>query len=64
MTHEDYKATRKKIGTQTAVAEILEIHQVTIARRETGALPITKESELALLYLASQKKPARKKNPA
>lgn len=53
-----YKEERKKRGTQQAVADALGVHQVTIARRETGVIPITRESEVALLSLPVV--PARK----
>lgn len=51
MTPDQYAKLRKKIGTQQWVADRLGVHQVTIARRETGALPITKEAEFALRWL-------------
>ena len=56
MTPENYKSERKQRGTQTAVAALLEITQVTIARRETGVSPITKESWFALLALPKKRK--------
>lgn len=55
MTAESYKSEREKRGTQMSVAAILGVHQVTIARRETGALPITREAWLALLALPKTK---------
>ena len=51
MTATEYRAERRKRGTQHAVAAALGVHQVTIARRETGAQPINREAELALLAL-------------
>ena len=51
MTATEYRAARKKRGTQHAVAVALGVHQVTIARRETGAQPINREAALALLAL-------------
>jgi hypothetical protein len=51
MTATEYRAERRKRGTQHAVASALGVHQVTIARRETGAQPINREAELALLAL-------------
>lgn len=51
MTADDYKMERKRRGTQQQVADALDVHQVTIARRETGALPVTRESWFALLSL-------------
>lgn len=58
MTHAQYKAARERIGTQEEVAAMLGLNRVTIARRETGALPITREAELAITAL---KKRRRKK---
>ena len=51
MTATEYRAERRKRGTQHSVAALLGVHQVTIARRETGAQPINREAELALLAL-------------
>ena len=51
MTSAEYRAERRKRGTQHAIAAALGVHQVTIARRETGAQPINREAELALLAL-------------
>ena len=56
MTPENYKAAREQRGTQTTVAALLGVHQVTIARREKGALPITREAELAMLALPKKRK--------
>ena len=56
MTPADYKMERQRRGTQTVVAALLGIHQVTIARRETGALPISTEAERALLSLPKKRK--------
>ncbi len=56
MTPDQYKAARERIGTQEQVADMLELSRITIARRETGALPIPKEAELAIKYL-NRKKP-------
>lgn len=53
---EDYKAERKLRGTQTGVAALLGVTQVTIARRETGVSPITHETMLALLSLPKKRK--------
>lgn len=59
MTPAQYKAGRERIGTQEEVAAMLELSRVTIARRETGALPITREAELAITAL----KKRRRKTP-
>lgn len=51
MTADDYKRERKRRGTQQQISDALDVHQVTIARRETGALPVTREAWLALISL-------------
>lgn len=56
MTSEAYKAERKLRGTQAIVAKLLGVHPVTITRRETGALPVTREAGLALLSLPEKRK--------
>ncbi|MDE2106126.1 MAG: helix-turn-helix transcriptional regulator [Patescibacteria group bacterium] len=56
MTRAEYKAERKLRGTQTAVAAQLGVTQVTMARRETGVSPVTKEMWLALLALPKKRK--------
>lgn len=56
MRPEDYKAARKLRGTQQEVAAQLGVHQVTVARRETGALPISTEAEMALLSIPKKRK--------
>jgi len=63
----DYKATRSRLGTQADVAALLGVARGTVARRETGALPITQEAALALDALSSaaaKKRPARGKRAA
>lgn len=52
MTAADYKAARVSLGTQAEVAALLGVARGTVARRETGALPITQEAALALDALA------------
>lgn len=65
MTAADYKATRKRLGTQAEVAALLGVARGTVARRETEALPITTEAALALAALqARRERPARKKRTA
>lgn len=51
ITPESYTAARVARGTQSAVADALGVKRETIARRETGARAITRESMLALLTL-------------
>ena len=48
MTAAEYKATRKCISTQAEVAAMLGVNRVTVAKRESGAVEITKEAGLAL----------------
>ena len=55
MTADKYKEERKKRGNLFLGAALLHVNRVTIARRETGTLPILKEAELALLYLPVKK---------
>lgn len=56
MTAAEYKSRRTALGhTQQTLADVLGLARVTIARRETGALPITTEAELALLGLKKTK---------
>jgi DNA-binding XRE family transcriptional regulator len=48
MTPEEYRQERKRRGTQAAIAGKLEVSRVTIARRESGKIPVTREAWLAL----------------
>jgi DNA-binding XRE family transcriptional regulator len=54
---EKYKTARKLIGTQKEVAKMLGIDRVTVAKRETGVLQISRESELALAAIRSELPP-------
>lgn len=56
MSAADYKREREARGTQESVAALLGVDRTTLARRETGALPVTREAELALLALPKTKK--------
>ena len=56
MTAADYKATRSRLGTQAEVAALLGLARGTVARRETGALPITTEAALAIDALRARTK--------
>lgn len=47
----EYARERKLRGTQQHVADQLGVHQVTVARRESGAMEITTEAMLALKAL-------------
>lgn len=51
VTAAQYKATRERIGTQAEVAALLQVSRVTVAKRETGAMVITKEAWLAIRAL-------------
>lgn len=51
MTASEYKAERERRGTQKEVAALLGVSRVTIARRETGTRPVTREAWLALLAI-------------
>lgn len=51
MTAQAYKSVRESIGTQKKVSSLLGVHRVTLARRETGALPVTREAALAMRSL-------------
>lgn len=55
MTPSRYKSKRESIGTQTHVAELLKVSPVTLSRRESGAMPITREAWLALVSLSKPK---------
>lgn len=60
MTPADYKRRRAALGhTQATLAKVLGLARGTIARRETGALPITSEAALALLSVQPPKTPKR-----
>lgn len=51
MTGTEYKRRREKLGTQQDVSDRLGVSRVTVARRETGKMPITTEAALALVSL-------------
>jgi len=56
MTAAEYKARRIALGhTQQTLADVLKLDRVTVARRETGKLPITAEARLSLMSLRSVK---------
>lgn len=52
MSPEQYRETRKTIGTQAQAAALLGIKRETISRREKGSAPISREASLALKSLA------------
>lgn len=53
---EQYKAEREKRGTQSEVAGKLGVSRITLARRETGTRPVSRECFLALLSLPKRRK--------
>lgn len=55
MNPEQYKAEREKRGTQAEVAAKLGVARVTLARRETGERPVSRECFLALLSLPKKR---------
>ena len=56
MTNDEYKALRKETGlTQAALVERLGVSRETVARRESGAMPINTEAALAIKALAGVK---------
>jgi transcriptional regulator with XRE-family HTH domain len=61
MTAEQFKQKRKALNlTQQRLAELLQVNRVTIAKWETGALPIDERTRLALEYLVLQKNARRR----
>lgn len=62
MTGAEYKAERKKRGTQMQVAALLGVMQSTISDRETGRREITREAELALKFLPVPKSKGHNSN--
>lgn len=61
MTGAEYKQRREALGlTQAALAELLEVHTITIAKREAGTHQVSREMEYALNWIASQKKKSKK----
>lgn len=57
-----YKLARILRGTQTEVAMLLGVTQVTISRRETGRVPVTKEMWLAIMALPERNSKSRVRN--
>lgn len=59
MTAVRYRALRLRLGTQAEAARLLGLSRITITRRESDALPITREADLAITALArrSPRKP-------
>jgi DNA-binding transcriptional regulator YiaG len=55
MTRHEYRALRKSIGTQQAVAARLGVAPSTLQRRESGQLRIHRVAALAMLYYAGKR---------
>lgn len=51
MTAEQYKAGRKKLGTQVHVASLLDVSILTIKRREKPGAVIPREAALAMEFI-------------
>lgn len=57
MTKDEYKERREALGlSQAALAEQLGVHTITIAKREGGRHPISREAEYALNWIETQQK--------
>jgi DNA-binding transcriptional regulator YiaG len=57
MTARQFKKLRKSIGySQSQLAREMDLYVRSISRWETGEVPLPKLAELALLYLAEQRK--------
>jgi DNA-binding XRE family transcriptional regulator len=54
MTPARYKSARKLLGTQASVAKLLGVSRVSVARRETGKRPVSREAWLALRALGKK----------
>jgi predicted DNA-binding transcriptional regulator AlpA len=53
--HAEYRALREELGTQAEVARRLGVSANTVARRERGEVPLTREMELAIRHLSCEK---------
>jgi len=56
MTGAEYQATRRKLGSLRTAAGLVGCHWMTLHRRETGALPISREAALAIAALVAERK--------
>ncbi len=66
MTSAEYKRRRSQLGhTQASLAKTLGLYRGTIARRESGSLPITQEAALAILAIPpiAQPSPSQDSEP-
>lgn len=51
MTKDEYRDLRRKLGTQSEVAAMLDITTVTVYRRESGETPVSREAAIAIQSL-------------
>lgn len=56
VTPADYKREREARGSQSEVAAMLGVHKLTLSKRETGEIAITREAWLALRALRKPRK--------
>jgi len=61
MNKNEYKEIRRKLGTQSEVAAMLQNARETISRRESGKDRITTEAALAIEALRNRKSPQKDK---
>lgn len=61
MTPPEYKNLRESLGLQAEVARILGVNRVTIAKRESGAMKLTREACLAMQAISTLRKSKAKK---
>lgn len=57
MTSDEYKALRRIVDSQCAVAEMLGLDKSTLSKRESGERPISVEAALAMECLAMRANP-------
>jgi DNA-binding transcriptional regulator YiaG len=61
MTAEQFKQKRKALKlTQEQLAALLQVNRVTVAKWETGALPIDERTRLAVEYLVLRNRTPRR----
>ncbi len=58
-----YSEARKAIGTQHAVAKLLGVARSTVARREAGTMPVTREATMAMTFLLECQEAAKGGTP-
>jgi DNA-binding XRE family transcriptional regulator len=60
MTPEQFKAKRQRLKlTQAELADVLQVHRVTVAKWEAGLLPIDERTRLAIEYLLLRRRARR-----